>query len=245
MSISSFFFFRMYSFASCTCLFPLFSLFACVYLPLAHTYFFFFLFSHVFPCFWHMPISSFFSFRMYSLTSGTYLFLLFSFFACIPLPLAHAYFLFFLFSHVFLCLLHMPISSFFSFRMYSLTSGTYLFLFFSLFACISLLLAHTYFFFFLFSHVFPCLWHMPISSFFSFRMCLLAAGTYLIHNFPLSRMYFIHYCSYPFYACIISTNQPQKNNVIIQIIEINILKYPTQSCVIKWLKEKLMFELLF
>ena len=192
-----------------------------------------------------MSISSFFFFRMYSLASGTCLFPLFSLFACIPLPLAHAYFLFFLFSHVFPYLWHIPISSFFSFRMYSLTSGTYLFLFFSLFACISLLLAHTYFFFFLFSHVFPCLWHMPISSFFSFRMCLLAAGTYLIHNFPLSRMYFIHYCSYPFYACIISTNQPQKNNVIIQIIEINILKYPTQSCVIKWIKEKLMFELLF
>ena len=86
-----------------------------------------------------------------------------------------------------------------------------------------------------------CLFHL----FFSFRMYSLASGTYLIHNFPLSRMYFIHYCSYPFYACIISTNQPQKNNVIIQIIEINILKYPTQSCVIKWLKEKLMFELIF
>ena len=166
-------------------------------------------------------------------------------FACIPLPLAHVYFFFFLFSHVFPCFWHIPISSFFFFRMYSFASCTCLFPLFSLFACVYLPLAHTYFFFFLFSHVFPYLWHIPISSFFSFRMCLLAAGTYLIHNFPLSRMYFIHYCSYPFYACIISTNQPQKNNVIIQIIEINILKYPTQSCVIKWLKEKLMFELLF
>ena len=36
-----------------------------------------------------------------------------------------------------------------------------------------------------------------------------------------------------------------KNNVIIQIIEINILKYSTQSCVIKCLKEKKIFELLF
>ena len=83
----------------------------------------------------------------------------------------------------------MPISSFFFFRMYSLASGTCLFLLFSLFACISLPLAHTYFFFFLFSHVFTHLWHIPISSFFSFRMCLLTSGTYLIHNFPLSRMY--------------------------------------------------------
>ena len=124
-------------------------------------------------------------FRMYSLTFGTCLFLLFSFFACIPLPLAHAYFLFFLFSHVFLCLLHMPISSFFSFRMYSLTSGTYLFLLFSLFACIPLPLAHTYFFFFLFSHVFPCFWHIPISSFFFFRMYSLASGTCLFPLFSL------------------------------------------------------------
>ncbi len=30
-----------------------------------------------------------------------------------------------------------------------------------------------------------------------------------------------------------------------QIIEINILKCPTQNCVIKWLKEKLIFELIF
>ena len=75
------------------------------------------------------------------------------------------------------------------FRMYSRTSGTCLFLLFSLFACILLPLAHTYFFFFLFSHVFTYLWHIPISSFFSFRMCLLTSGTYLIHNFPLSRMY--------------------------------------------------------
>ena len=175
-----------------------------------------------------MPISSFFAFRMYSLASGTYL--IHNFSLSRMYSLASGTYLF----HNF------PL-----FRMYSLTFGTCLFLLFSFFACISLLLAHTYFFFFLFSHVFLCLLHMPISSFFSFRMCLLAAGTYLIHNFPLSRMYFIHYCSYPFYACIISTNQPQKNNVIIQIIEINILKYPTQSCVIKWLKEKLMFELLF
>ena len=36
-----------------------------------------------------------------------------------------------------------------------------------------------------------------------------------------------------------------KNNVIKVIIEINILKYPTQNCVIKWLKEKLIFELIF
>ena len=134
---------------------------------------------------------------MYSLTSGTYLFHLFSFFACvssplahtqsiispslacIPLPLAHTYFIFFLFSHVFLCLWHIPISSFFFFRMYSfafgtylihnsplprmysLTSGTYLFHLFSLFACVLLPLAHTYFIFFLFSHVFSYLWHIP------------------------------------------------------------------------------------
>ena len=100
-------------------------------------------------------------FRMYSLTFGTCLFLLFSFFACISLLLAHTYFFFFLFSHVFLCLLHMPISSFISFRMCLLTAGTYLFLLFSLFACIPLPLAHTNFFFFLFSHVFTCRWHIP------------------------------------------------------------------------------------
>ena len=122
------------------------------------------------------------------IASGTYLFHLFSLFACIP------------------CLWHIPISSFFSFRMYSLAVGTYLFLLFSLFACIPLPLAHTYFFFFLFSHVFPCLWHIPISSFFSFRMYSLASGTYLIHNFPLSRMYFSHHYSYSSYACIISTS---------------------------------------
>ena len=86
----------------------IFHFFESVLLPLAHTYFIFFLFSHVFPYLWHMPISSFFAFRMYSLASGTYLFLLFSLFACIPLPLAHAYFLFFLFSHVFPYLWHIP-----------------------------------------------------------------------------------------------------------------------------------------
>ena len=103
-------------------------------------------------------------------------------------------------------LIFIPISSFFSFRMYSLAAGTYLFLLFSLFACIPLPLTHIYFFFFLFSHVFPCLWHIPISSFFSFRMYSLASDTYLIHNFPLSRMYFSHHCSHVSYACIISTN---------------------------------------
>ena len=97
---------------------------ACISLPLAHTYFIFFLFSHVFPYLWHIPISSFFSFRMcsltsgtypihnftlsrmYSPTSGTYLFHLFSFFACVPLPPAHTYFIFFLFPHVFPYLCH-------------------------------------------------------------------------------------------------------------------------------------------
>ena len=142
----------------------------------------------MFPYLWHIPISSFFFFRMCSLAS------------------AHTYFIFFLFSHVFPCLWHIPISSFFSFRMYSLASDTYLFLLFSLFACIPLPLTHIYFFFFLFSHVFPCLWHIPISSFFSFRMYSLASDTYLIHNFPLSRMYFSHHCSHVSYACIISTN---------------------------------------
>ena len=125
---------------------------------------------------------------MYSLTSGTYLIHNSPSLACVSSPLAHTYFIFFLFSHV------------------SLASGTYLFLLFSLFACIPLPLAHTYFFFFLFSHVFPCLWHIPISSFFSFRMYSLASGTYLIHNFPLSRMYFSHHYSYSSYACIISTS---------------------------------------
>ena len=117
---------RMCSLASGTYLFHLFSLFACILLPLAHTYFTFFLFPHVFLCFWHIPISPFFFFRMYSFASGTYLFHLFSFsacillplthtqsiispsFACIPLPLAHTYFTFFLFQHVFLCLWHIP-----------------------------------------------------------------------------------------------------------------------------------------
>ena len=227
------------------------------------------------------PIHNFTLSHMYSLTSGTYLihnfpslaciplplahtyFIISLSFACIPLPLAHVYFFFFLFSHVFPCFWHIPISSFFFFRMYSFASCTCLFPLFSLFACVYLPLAHTYFFFFLFSHVFPYLWHIPISSFFSFRMCLLAAGTYLIHNFPLSRMYsptsgtyLIH--NSPSLACIfhittrmfpmhvyfLQTNL-LKNNAIIQIIEVNILKYPTQSCVTKWLKEKLIFELIF
>ena len=185
------------------------------------------------------------------LTSGTYLFHLFSFFACvllplahtqsiispslacIPLPLAHTYFIFFLFSHVFLCLWHIPISSFFFFRMYSfafgtylihnftlsrmyfLTSGTYLFHLFSLFACVLLPLAHTYFIFFLFSHVFLYLWHIPISSFFFFRMYSFAFGTYLIHNSPLPRMYFTRCSSYISYVCIISTNQPLKKIMLL------------------------------
>ena len=134
----------MYSLTSGTYLFHLFSFFACVSsplahtqsiispslacipLPLAHTYFIFFLFSHVFSYLWHIPISSFFFFRMCSLTSGTY-----------------------------------PIHNFTLSRMYSLTSGTYLFHLFSLFACVLLPLAHTYFIFFLFSHVFSYLWHIP------------------------------------------------------------------------------------
>ena len=117
---------------------------ACIPLPLAHTYFIFFLFSHVFSYLWHIPISSFFFFRMYSLTSGTYpihnftlsrmysltsdtyLFHLFSFSACIPLLLAHTQ---------------------------SIISPSL--------ACIPLPLTHTYFIFFLFSHVFPYLWHIP------------------------------------------------------------------------------------
>jgi hypothetical protein len=151
----------MYSLTSGTYLFHLFSFFACVLLPLAHTYFIFFLFSHVFPHLWHIPISSFFFFRMCSLTSGTY-----------------------------------PIHNFTLSRMYSLTSGTYLFHLFSLFACVLLPLAHTYFIFFLFSHVFPHLWHIPISSFFFFRMYSFAFGTYLIHNFTLSRMYSFAFGTY-------------------------------------------------
>ena len=139
-----FFFSRMCSLTSGTYLFHLFSFLACILTPLAHTqsiispslacislppahsYFIFFLFSHVFSRLWHIPISSFFSFRMYSLASGTYLihnftlssmYLLasdtylihnFSSLACIPLPLAHSYFIFFLFSHVFPCLWHIP-----------------------------------------------------------------------------------------------------------------------------------------
>mgnify|MGYP004483481805 CR=1 FL=1 len=170
---------RMYSLTSGTYLFHLFSLFACVLLPLAHTqsiispslaciplplahtYFTFFLFPHVFSYLWHIPISSFLFFRMYSFASGTYLFHLFCFSACIPLLLAHTYFTFFLFPHVFLCFWHIPISSFSLFRMYSFASGTYLFHLFSVSACISLLLAHTYFIFFLISHVFLCFWHIP------------------------------------------------------------------------------------
>ena len=81
---------------------------ACILLPLAHTYFIFFLFSHVFSYLWHIPILSFFFFRMYSLASGTYLFHLFSFSTCVFLPLAHTYFIFFLFSHIFPCLWHIP-----------------------------------------------------------------------------------------------------------------------------------------
>ena len=169
----------MYSLTSGTYLIHNFPSLACVSLPLVHTYFIFFLFSHVFSYLWHIPISSFFFFRMYSFASGTYLFHLFSFFACVPLPLAHTYFTFFLFSHVFLCLWHIPISSFFFFRMCSFASGTYLFHLFSFSACIPLPLAHTqsiispsrtciplplahtYFTFFLFPHVFLCFWHIP------------------------------------------------------------------------------------
>ena len=108
-----------------TYLFHLFSFFACVLLPLAHTYFIFFLFSHVFLCLWHIPISSFFFFRMCSFASGTYLFHLFSFSACIPLLLAHTQSIISPLSHVFPYLWYIPISSFFFFRMCSLTSGTY------------------------------------------------------------------------------------------------------------------------
>ena len=143
---------------------------------------------------------------MYSLASGTYLFHLFSVSACIPLPLAHTYFTFFLISHVFSYFWHIPISSFFCFRMYSFASGTYLFHLFPYFACIPLLLAHTYFIFFLFPHVFLYFWHIPISSFFLFRMYSFASGTYLIHNSPLPRMYFTRCSSYISYACIIFTN---------------------------------------
>ena len=197
----------MYSLTSGTYLIHNFPSLACIPLPLAHTYFFIFLFSHVFLCFWHIPISSFFSFRMCSLASGTFLFHLFSLFACVLLPLAHSYFIFFLFSHVFPRLWHIPISSFFSFRMCSLTSGTFLIHNFPSLACILLPPAHSYFIFFLFSHVFSYLRHIPISSFFSFRMYSLAAGTFLIHNFTLSHMYsltsgtyLIH--NFPSLACI-------------------------------------------
>ena len=113
---------------------------------------------------------------------------IFLFLACILLPLAHTYFIFFLFPHVFLCLWHIPISSFSLFRMYSFASGTYLF--------------HL----FLFPHVFLCFWHIPISSFFLFRMYSFASGTYLIHNSPLPRMYFTRCSSYISYTCIIFTN---------------------------------------
>ena len=123
---------------------------------------------------------------------------------------------------------HIPISSFFFFRMYSLTSGTY-----------------------------------QIHNFTLFRMCFLASGTYLFHLFslfaciplPLEHTYFIispsltcifHIttCMFPMHVYFLQTNL-LKNNAIIQIIEVNILKYPTQSCVTKWLKEKLIFELIF
>ena len=125
---------------------------------------------------------------MYSLTSGTYLIHNFPSLACVSSPLAHIYFIFFLFSHVFPCL------------------RTYLFHLFSLFACIPLPPAHTYFIFFLISHVFSYFWHIPISSFFFFRMYFFASGTYLIHNSPLPRMYFTRCSSYISYACIIFTN---------------------------------------
>ena len=49
---------------------------------------------------------------------------------------------------------------------------------------------------------------------------------------------------FPMHVYFLQTNL-LKNNAIIQIIEVNILKYPTQSCVTKWLKEKLIFELIF
>ena len=140
----------MYSLTSGTYLIHNFPSLACVSSPLAHTYFIFFLFSHVFPHLWHIPISSFFFFRMCSLTSGTYLFHLFSLFACVLLPLAHTQ---------------------------SIISPSL--------ACIPLPLAHTYFIFFLFSHVFPCLQHILISSFFFFRMYSPTSVTYLIHNSPL------------------------------------------------------------
>ena len=151
-----------------TYLFHLFSFFACIPLPLAHTYFIFFLFSHVFLCLWHIPISPFFFFRMYSfasgtypihnftlshmysLTSGTYLFHLFSFSACIPLLLAHTQSIISPLSHVFPYLWYIPISSFFFFRMCSLTSGTY-----------------------------------PIHNFTLSRMYSPTSVTYLIHNSPL------------------------------------------------------------
>ena len=165
---------------------------------------------------------------MYSLTSGTYLFHLFSLFACVLLPLAHTYFIFFLFSHVFSYLWHIPISSFFFFRMYSfasgtypihnftlsrmysLTSGTYLFHLFSFSACIPLLLAHTYFIFFVFPHVFLCFWHIPISPFFFFRMYSFASGTYLFHLFsfsacillPLTHTYFIFFLFSHVFLCL-------------------------------------------
>ena len=80
---------EQYYLDSGTYLFHPFSVSTCISLLLAHTYFIFFLISHVFSYFWHIPISSFLFFRMYSFASGTYLFHLFSFFACIPLPLAH------------------------------------------------------------------------------------------------------------------------------------------------------------
>ena len=91
--------------------------------------------------------------------------------------------------------------------MYSLTSGTYLIHNSPSLACISSPLAHTYFIFFLFSHVFSYLWHILISSFFSFRMYSPTSGTYPIHNFTLSRTCFLASGTYLFhlfslFACI-------------------------------------------
>ena len=54
-------------------------------------------FSILFFCFCYSFNLYFSLSRMYSLASGTYLFHLFSVSACIPLPLAHTYFIFFLF----------------------------------------------------------------------------------------------------------------------------------------------------
>ena len=91
-----------------------------------------------------------------------------------------------------------------------LASGTYLFHLFSFFACVPLPPAHTYF---IISPSLACIFHIT------------------------TRMF-------PMYVYFLQTNL-LKNNAIIQIIEVKILKYPTQSCVTKWLKEKLIFELIF